>query len=108
MDEQQPETVENAKEMWDALGRRCPASMLELVMNHGSFAQTIENLFALSFLARCDLSRHGSPRLLTSAVVLPSSSTEACTWPARCPTSLGTHAKTQPPPLHACESNVQL
>ncbi len=51
-DEQQPETVENAKEMWDALGRRCPAPMLELVMNHGSFAQTIENLFALSFLVR--------------------------------------------------------
>ena len=51
-DEQQPETVENAKEIWDIMATHSPAPMLELVMNHSSFAQTIENIFALSFLVR--------------------------------------------------------
>jgi len=44
--------VENAKEIWEIMAQRSPAPMLELVMNHGSFAQTIENIFALSFLVR--------------------------------------------------------
>lgn len=51
-DEQQPETVENAKEIWEIMAKRSPVPMLELVMNHNSFAQTIENIFALSFLVR--------------------------------------------------------
>lgn len=51
-DEQQPETVENAKEIWEIMAQCSPAPMLELVMNHSSFAQTIENIFALSFLVR--------------------------------------------------------
>lgn len=52
-EEQAPqETVENAEEMW-ALLERHSAPLLELVMNYNDFAQTVENMFALSFLVRC-------------------------------------------------------
>lgn len=44
------ETDRNMEEMWRALqdGGRCPVA--ELVCNHRSFAQTVENMFTLSFL----------------------------------------------------------
>lgn len=62
-EEQAPqETVENAKEMWDVLCRRPSAPMLELVMNCSDFAQTVENMFALSFLVRCAWSARENER----------------------------------------------
>lgn len=54
--EEQPlqETVQNVKEMWNTLKRLESGSspVLEVVMNHQDFAQTVENMFALSFMVR--------------------------------------------------------
>lgn len=43
-------TDKNMEEMWKILMERKQVHMLELVMNPTCFAQTAENLFALSFL----------------------------------------------------------
>ena len=103
-DEQQPETVENAKEMWEALSRQCPAPMLEVVMNHGSFAQTIENLFALSFLVRRRLPPRHDARVahVLSLSFLPESVDMAC---CRCRPSCKQIAAVMLPPLDGGEYN---
>ena len=49
---EQEEVIRNMQEMWGGLTEQegyC-ANVLECVINHRSFSQTIENLFALSFL----------------------------------------------------------
>jgi len=53
-DDEKQETDRNMDEMWSALRARSTESapLVELVLNHKSFAQTVENLFALSFLVR--------------------------------------------------------
>lgn len=48
------ETDKNMENMWKRLGEQphSKAYMIELCINHDSFAQTIENIFTLSFLVR--------------------------------------------------------
>ncbi len=50
--EEQEEVIRNMYEMMGALDSRDgkAANVLECIINHRSFSQTIENLFALSFL----------------------------------------------------------
>lgn len=46
------ETDKNLDEMFEVLIREGAVPLLELVLNHASFAQTVENLFSCSFLVR--------------------------------------------------------
>jgi Nse4 C-terminal len=46
------ETDKNLDEMWGILLKEGRVPLLELVLNHASFAQTVENLFSCSFLVR--------------------------------------------------------
>lgn len=48
------ETDRNMEVMWEVLRHQesCSADMLELIFNHRSFSQTVENAFALSFLVK--------------------------------------------------------
>jgi len=38
------------EDMFDVIAAHTPVGWLELVMNHSSFSQTVENIFTLSFL----------------------------------------------------------
>ena len=49
---EQQEADKNMEEMWLILGRLRQADLLALVLSHESFAQTVENMFALSFLVQ--------------------------------------------------------
>ena len=40
------------EDMFDVIAAHTPVGWLELVMNHSSFSQTVENIFTLSFLVR--------------------------------------------------------
>ncbi|GAB4820960.1 hypothetical protein N2152v2_008006 [Parachlorella kessleri] len=52
-DQEKQETDKNMEEMWGVLKERGGrVNLLNLVLNHRSFAQTVENLFTLSFLVR--------------------------------------------------------
>jgi non-structural maintenance of chromosomes element 4 len=53
-DDDKQETDRNMEEMWKALGRQpdSTARLVDLVLNHKSYAQSLENLFTLSFLVR--------------------------------------------------------
>ena len=46
------ETDRNMEEMWKTLTSQSKCPVAELVCNHESFSQTIENMFTLSFLVR--------------------------------------------------------
>ena len=50
--EEQEEVIRNMNEMFGVLTRTegYAANVLECIINHRSFSQTVENLFALSFL----------------------------------------------------------
>lgn len=54
--EEKQETDKNMEVMWNILRQKerenKPVHLLELVMNHASFSQTVENLFTLSFLVK--------------------------------------------------------
>jgi DNA-binding TFAR19-related protein (PDSD5 family) len=54
-EEEKQETDRNMENMWRQLKRLGPGSrvrLTHLVCNHSSFAQTVENIFTLSFLVR--------------------------------------------------------
>ena len=44
------ETDRLMEDMFDVIAARQTVGWLELVMNHASFSQTVENIFTLSFL----------------------------------------------------------
>ena len=44
------DTDRHMEEIWTVLTRVKSTGFLELIINHRSFSQTVENLFALSFL----------------------------------------------------------
>ncbi len=44
------ETDRVMEDMFDVIAAHTPVGWLELVMNHSSFSQTVENIFTLSFL----------------------------------------------------------
>ncbi len=46
------ETDRVMEDMFDVIAAHTPVGWLELVMNHNSFSQTVENIFTLSFLVR--------------------------------------------------------
>ncbi len=46
------ETDRNLDEVWAVLIKEGSVPFLELVVNHASFAQTVENTFSVSFLVR--------------------------------------------------------
>lgn len=50
VESEKQETDRNMEEMFDLLQKLHQCPVPELVCNHNSFAQTIENLFTLSFL----------------------------------------------------------
>lgn len=50
--EQKQETDRLMEEMFDVILAKQTVGWLELVMNHSSFSQTVENIFTLSFLVR--------------------------------------------------------
>mmetsp|Transcript_7525 Transcript_7525/g.19071 ORF Transcript_7525/g.19071 Transcript_7525/m.19071 type:complete len:326 (-) Transcript_7525:207-1184(-) len=52
LEEEKQNTDHNMEEMWKLLHRERPTPVLHLIMNHDSFAQTVENLFSLSFLVK--------------------------------------------------------
>lgn len=53
MDEtEKQETDKNLDEMWAVVCKVGSVPLLELTLNHASFAQTVENLFSASFLVR--------------------------------------------------------
>lgn len=53
-DDDKQETDRNMEEMWRTLGRQPEsiARLVDLVLNYKSYAQSLENLFTLSFLVR--------------------------------------------------------
>ena len=51
------ETDRNLDEVWGVLQQHGEVPLLELVLNHRSFAQTVENLFSVSFLVRLRVPR---------------------------------------------------
>lgn len=57
-EEEKQETDRNMENMWRQLKRLAPGTrvrLTHLVCNHSSFAQTVENIFTLSFLVSCSL-----------------------------------------------------
>ena len=52
------ETDHVMEDMFDVIAAKKTVGWLELVMNHASFSQTVENIFTLSFLVRTALSPH--------------------------------------------------
>lgn len=56
------ETDRNMEEMWSLLKEHPEVPALRVILNHSSFAQTVENLFTLSFLVRsCCAVRNTQP-----------------------------------------------
>ena len=56
------DSAKTMEQVWEVLQQHTKVSLLQLVLSHASFAQTVENLFALSMLVRTPCPCHiGTP-----------------------------------------------
>ena len=65
------DSAKTMEQVWEVLQQHTKVSLLQLVLSHASFAQTVENLFALSMLVRTPWPYHIGPPMLSMCPCIP-------------------------------------